>query len=121
QCGHANEFWGLVDDEGQVMEHFGRKCQGAQQDAQTLRVIPCGFRFRFKVCQQCGAENDIAARACGGCPAVLVDHDKKLREAMALADAHVMRPDTMAFAKTADKRGQERLEVHYYDVDGQCL
>jgi len=40
---------------------------------------------------------------------------------MALKDAHVMRPDSMQFVKNADKKGNERLEVRYYDADGQAL
>jgi DNA repair protein RadD len=120
-CGFVNDFWGLVDDEGTIVEHFGRKCRGATEDPDTLRVTPCPFRFRFKTCDQCGAENDIAARVCEGCDRLLVDNDKKLREAMSLKDAHVMRPDSMVFDKTKDKRGNERLEVRYYDADGQFL
>ena len=40
---------------------------------------------------------------------------------MSLKDAHVMRVDSMSFIKSADKKGQERLEVHYYDADAQVL
>ncbi len=108
ECGYVNDFWGLMD-EGEVIEHYGRRCHD------------CGFRFRFKRCDQCGAENDISARECSGCRALLVDNDKKLRDAMSLKDAHVMRPDSMVFDKTADKKGNERLEIRYYDHDGEYL
>jgi DNA repair protein RadD len=120
-CGHENDFWGIKDADGQVIEHFGRRCRGAVEDPQTLKVIPCSFRFRFKCCEHCGAENDVAARECSDCGAVLVDTDTKLREAMALKDAHVMRPDSMHFDKTFDKKGNPRLEVRYYDLDGEFL
>ncbi|STP18930.1 putative helicase [Escherichia coli] len=33
----------------------------------------CDFRFRFKNCPQCNAENDIAARRCRECDTILVD------------------------------------------------
>lgn len=108
ECAYVNDFWGLMD-EGEVIEHYGRRCHD------------CGFRFRFKRCDQCGAENDVAARECSGCRALLVDNDKKLRDAMSLKDAHVMRPDSMVFDKTADKKGNERLEIRYYDHDGEYL
>jgi len=121
QCSFENDFWGLVDEDGEIIEHFGRKCRGASEHPETLEIIPCNFRFRFKRCGQCGAENDIAARVCVGCQALLVDNDKKLREAMALKDAHVMRPDSMVFEKKWDKKGHANLEVRYYDYDGQHL
>ncbi len=81
----------------------------------------CGFRFRFKVCDRCGDENDIAARLCAGCEHVLVDADKRLKEAMALKDAHVLRVDSMLYVPSFDKKGHPRLEVKYYDVDGNFL
>jgi DNA repair protein RadD len=121
-CGILNNFWGIVDGDGDVIEHFGRKCKGAHEHPVTKEIEECGFRFRFKLCPDCGAENDIAARACRTCAAVLVDNDKKLKEAMALKDAHVMRVDSMEFAKTYDKKsGSERLEVRYYDFDANIL
>lgn len=120
-CGATNNFWGLIDDEGQITEHFGRKCQGAFEDPHSHKIEPCGFRFRFKLCDKCGQENDIAARACNSCEHILVDNDKKLKEAMSLKDAHVMRVDSMTFEKGQDKRGTPRLEVRYYDADAQSL
>lgn len=121
ECGHANDFWGIKDPDGDLVEHFGRKCRGASEDPKTLKITPCNFRFRFKRCGNCGTENDIAARICTGCQATLVDNDKKLKEAMSLKDAHVMRPDSMQFDKTYDKKGNARIEVKYYDYDGEFL
>ncbi|WP_413583241.1 DEAD/DEAH box helicase [Bdellovibrio sp. HCB288] len=121
ECGTVNNFWGIKDAEGEVTEHFGRRCKGAFQDTVTSEVEPCGFRFRFKRCPDCGHENDIAARSCEGCQAVLVDNDKKLKEAMALKDAHVLRVDSVTYAKGYDKKGSERLEVKYHDVDAKAL
>ena len=40
---------------------------------------------------------------------------------MSLKDAHIMRPDTMIFSKSYDKKGKERVEVKYYDFDGEHL
>lgn len=120
-CNFENDFWGYLSPDGEVMEHFGRKCKGATEDPYTFVVTPCPYRFRFKVCDACGAENDIAARVCHECDATIVDTDKKLREAMALKGAHVMRPDSMHFDKTMDRKGNERLEIRYYDLDGNHL
>ena len=121
ECGVLNNFWGIVDPEGEIMEHFGRQCKGGFEDPISGAIEPCGFRFRFKRCPDCGEENDIAARSCGKCQTLLVDNDKRLKEAMALKDAHVLRVETMTFAKSYDKKGNERLEVKYYDYDAKAL
>lgn len=120
-CGFNNHFWGTIDPDGEVIEHFGRRCQGLLTNDVTLTSKDCGFLFRFKRCDQCNAENDIAARECAACSHLLIDADKKLKEAMALKDAHVMRVDSMTFRKSLDKKGNERLEVQYFDFDANQL
>jgi DNA repair protein RadD len=120
QCAHHNPFWGIVEN-GEITEHFGRRCKGAFEDPHTMEVESCGYRFRFKRCDQCGAENDIAARTCTSCQHLLIDTDTKLKEAMSLKDAHIMKPDSMTFSKGYDKKGNERIEVRYYDYDGEFL
>ncbi|MCL7939731.1 DEAD/DEAH box helicase [Halomonas sp. ATCH28] len=143
-CGHANLFWGKRDGE-LVIEHFGRRCQGlvlshrARPRAAVYRARPrakdtdteskpassameqCSFRFRFKVCGDCGAENDIAARRCLGCARLLVDADDKLKEALRLRDARVLRVAGMQLEATVNGRGMARLKVTYHDEDGATL
>ena len=68
----------------------------------------CEFRFRFKVCDECGAENDIAARRCHGCEKLLVDADDKLKEALMLKDAKVLRVSGMQLEATTNGRGLPR-------------
>ncbi|MBC7465737.1 MAG: DEAD/DEAH box helicase [Bdellovibrio sp.] len=120
-CGVTNNFWGLKDSDGSITEHFGRKCKGIFENPHSLENTPCGFRFRFKRCDKCGEENDIAARSCQSCHHLLVDNDKKLKEAMSLKDAHVMRVDSMDFKAGQDKKGSPRLEIKYYDADAEVL
>ncbi|MAX31995.1 MAG: ATP-dependent helicase [Halomonadaceae bacterium] len=144
ECGHANLFWGRMDGEV-VIEHFGRRCQGLVerhelggkgesdrqggaasgankgQGAASGAGEQCSFRFRFKTCERCGAENDIAARACHGCGERLVDPDDKLREALKLRDARVLRVSAMQLEATRNGRGLERLKISYYDEDGTAL
>jgi len=148
QCGHANLFWGRRDGE-LVIEHFGRRCQGlvevdpggrsmasgagnescgAASGAErsgaasgACKKRQCDFRFRFKTCDACGAENDIAARRCHGCERLLVDADDKLREALKLRDARVLRVSGMVLEATVNGRGQPRLRVVYHDEDGATL
>ena len=113
-CGHANLFWGKRDGD-LVIEHFGRRCQGLVDGQQ------CSFRFRFKVCGDCGAENDIAARRCHGCDTLLVDADDKLKQALRLKDARVLRVAGMQLEATVNGRGLPRLKVTYHDEDGATL
>ncbi len=118
-CGHENQFWGTVE-RGEVVEHFGRMCTGIFENPESNEWAECSYRFRFKVCGFCGVENDIAARICRECKVQLVDPDKKLKEVMSLKDAHIMKPDSMQLSLRSDKKG-ERLEVRYYDLDGEHL
>lgn len=117
-CGHANLFWGKRDGE-LIVEHYGRRCHGLIEAVEGRRQ--CDFRFRFKTCEQCGAENDIAARQCHGCQARLVDADDKLRDALRLKDARVLRVSGMQLEATHNGRGLERLKVTYHDEDGATL
>lgn len=118
-CGHANLYWGKRDGEV-VIEHFGRRCQGLIDNPEGGRH-QCEFRFRFKVCDECGAENDIAARRCHGCERLLVDADDKLKDALKLKDAKVLRVSGMQLASTTNGRGLPRLKVTYHDEDGAHL
>nr|WP_290696716.1 DEAD/DEAH box helicase [Halomonas sp. UBA3074] len=119
ECGHANLYWGKRDGDI-VIEHFGRRCQGLIEDNEGKRH-QCDFRFRFKVCEECGAENDIAARRCHGCDKLLVDADDKLKDALKLKDAKVLRVSGMQLEATTNGRGLPRLKVTYHDEDGEHL
>lgn len=121
QCGFENIFWGYADDDGQVIEHFGRKCRGASQDVATYEIIPCGFRFRLKLCHSCGAENDITAKACEKCDATLIDADAKLKQAKLSKNSHVLTPDRITFDERKDKNSNPYLEIRYYDYDAQYV
>jgi DNA repair protein RadD len=121
QCGVENAFWGIKDAAGEIIEHYGRRCQGALEDPISQEAERCGYLFRFKRCDQCGQENDIAARVCTSCKHVLMDTDKKLKEAMALKDAHIMRVEMMVLQAGQDKKGTSRLEVQYFDADAEVL
>ncbi|MAF76912.1 MAG: ATP-dependent helicase [Halobacteriovoraceae bacterium] len=120
-CGFENDFWGLVDYEGHVTEHYGRKCRGAILNEETLDYIPCGYRFRFKICNVCGQENDITARECTGCHEVLIDADSKLKQAKLSKNAHILKPDSVEFIENYDKKGNPYLQVRYYDYDAKYL
>lgn len=121
QCLFENNFWGRTDAEGNLIEHYGRKCRGANQDTKTLQIIPCGFRFRFKLCHSCGSENDITARECEKCRAVLIDADAKLKQAKLSKNSHILTPDRITFEERKDKNLNSYLEIRYYDYDAKYL
>lgn len=108
-CGFANIFWGLTDQDGDIIEHYGRRCQGLNHES----AEQCDYRFRSRCCPACGAENDIAARSCGQCQSVLVDPDKRLREVLSQQHHHLFRCQSMSLS---DEQGV--LKVSYYDLDG---
>lgn len=101
ECGFDNIFWGYADSDGVVFEHFGKKCRGSTANPSTYLLTPCGFRFRFKLCQSCGAENDVTAKACEKCKAVLIDAEAKLKQAKLSKNAHVLTPDLALPSKSA--------------------
>ncbi len=111
ECNFENTFWGIVDFEGDVIEHFGRKC----------RMSDCGFRFRYKLCHACGVENDVTAKACLKCQTTLVDADSKLKQAKLSKNSHVLTPDKITFEERLDKNSSPYLEVRYYDADAKYL
>ncbi|SFN31605.1 DNA repair protein RadD [Izhakiella capsodis] len=118
-CGFANTFWGKTTAEGMLIEHFGRRCQGVLTDGAGHRS-QCDFRFRFKICGDCGAENDIAARRCHSCDTLLVDADDMLKAALKLKDARVLRCGGMQLSAGFDEKG-EWLKAVYYDEDGSSV
>ncbi len=120
-CSFENTFWGKLNLDHEVVEHFGRKCKGAIQNPETLEYNPCGYRFRFKNCHTCGAENDISAKQCNKCKAVLVDADNKLKQAKLSKNSHVLIPDSVQFSEQFDRNGNSYLEVRYFDYDAKSI
>lgn len=119
-CGFNNNFWGKLDSNGFLLEHFGRRCQGFFDDEEGSREI-CGYRFRAKFCDQCGADNDIAARFCHQCEHVLVDPDKKLRDALKLKDALIFACTSLTLEANKTKFGKPQIKITYLDSAGAQL
>ncbi|WP_108946958.1 DEAD/DEAH box helicase [Shewanella halifaxensis] len=110
-CDYANIFWGLTDDDGDIIEHFGRRCQAIVETGGIKQQ--CDFRFRSKSCPNCGEENDIAAKVCQHCQSVLVDPDKRLKEVLQQKHHHLFKCQSMLLEAQPD-----RLLVRYIDLDG---
>ncbi|QIZ76368.1 DEAD/DEAH box helicase [Ferrimonas lipolytica] len=119
KCGHQNAFWGRKDEFDLVIEHFGRRCQGSHQ--YEGKTEQCDYRFRYKECPDCLAENDIAARVCHSCNKQLVDPDKRLQEVLKLKDYKVIRCGGVQLSKSQGKDGNARLKVTWFDEDGDEL
>jgi len=127
-CNFANIFWGKCNAQGDIIEHFGRRCQGLYGDTDTQpdmfstdnhtqgRDPRCQFRFRFKSCPNCNAENDIAARDCRSCHQALVDPDDQLKKALQLKDAKVIRCAGISLEENKGK-----LKITYHDEQGETL
>lgn len=116
-CQFNNNFWGKVDPAGFVTEHYGRQCQGYTEHSEGERQI-CGYRFKLKYCEQCGADNDIAARRCQQCEHLLVDADKKLKEALQLKDALIINCTEMRLEAGKNSFNKAQLKVSYLDDQG---
>lgn len=105
-CNHDNEFTARPNPEGfeyhsngyftdlnglfievegkKLPSHYGRRCTGYK--AVGRAVERCAYKWSFKECEQCGAENDIAARRCTSCKSEIVNPNDKLKiEAAKLA------------------------------------
>ncbi|MEH6472548.1 MAG: DEAD/DEAH box helicase [Halopseudomonas sp.] len=119
QCEFANTFWGKKSAQGELIEHYGRRCHGIVAEGADRHQ--CEYRFRFKECAHCNAQNDIAARRCHECSGVIIDPDTKLREALALKDALVLRCAGMTLDSVVSKTGKPQLKVTYHDEDGTEL
>jgi len=122
-CGFANISWGKTDSDGRVIEHYGRRCQGllgaAEGEEPARQSGPpeqCDYRFRFKECRHCGAENDIAARKCHQCENAIIDPDDQLKDALKLKDAMVIRCAGITLGATGSK-----LKITYHGEDGEEL
>ena len=123
-CGFANSFWGIKDQEGKVTEHYGRKCQGFFEaieddvlgDETGSLQTDCDYRFRFKECEHCNAQNDIAARVCHSCHKDIIDPDDKLKAALKLKNSLVVRCAGMTMSEQ-----DNQINIIYYDEDGTEL
>lgn len=67
----------ITSEWGAIPAHYGRRC-GAKVTIAGER-IQCTYRWTFKPCPHCEAENDIAARYCTACKGELVDPNDKLK------------------------------------------
>lgn len=63
-----------------VPAHYSRRCSNPEAYVLSGKPIRCEHRYSAKVCPECHADNDIAARHCIQCKERLVDPNEKLTE-----------------------------------------
>ena len=141
-CEFPNVFWGICDDDGYLVEHYGRRCKGLVDDPTDEQAYlvesqrQCDYRFVFKECPHCGGQNDIAARNCIQCLEVLVDPDDMLKKALKLKDSKVIRCAGLNLSRNngrgngrgngrnngkASDKGSDKLKITYHDEEGTEL
>ena len=67
----------IGNEQKRMPAHFGRRCKN--ETIKSGQHVQCDYRWTYKACPECDAENDIAARYCESCGAELVDPNEKLR------------------------------------------
>ena len=97
--------------------HYGRRCCGQVKSLTEAGVWErCSYRWQGKECQECGHENDIAARYCERCKAEIIDPNEKLQMEFAKvkSDPYQLQTDrvlSFIFSSTISKAGNECLKV----------
>jgi DNA repair protein RadD len=98
----------IETEHGFFPAHHSRSCQSEL----------CNYKWSFKSCYECGHENDVAARYCGGCKEELIDPNEKLvrqyRERK--SDPYQSQTDEVLDMKvkpTISKAGNECLRVEF--------
>lgn len=107
----------IQSEYGAMPAHYGRRCLGLHLQ-RNGKYEQCSYRWTFKECLKCHAENDIAARYCTECKAEIIDPNKKL-----IADFRARKRDpyqiqcdkvlSWSQLKTLSQSGNEVLKVEY--------
>ena len=140
ECKTVNEFAGKINEEGFKIDdngyfvdlegnrietdygdmpaHWGRRCFGLIKNRTIHKLVRCSYRWTFRACPHCEAENDIAARYCCSCKGELIDPNEKLIAdfQMKKKDPYSMQTDKvidMKIRPTISKAGNECLRVDF--------
>jgi len=102
---------------GAMPAHYGRRCLGLHLQ-RNGKYEQCDYRWTFKNCPECNAENDIAARYCSSCRAEIINpNDKLIAEFRSRKrDPYQIQCDKVMSwnkIKTLSQSGNEVLKVEY--------
>jgi DNA repair protein RadD len=108
----------LETEFGEMSAHHGRRCYGEVFNKTIKKLVRCSYRWTFKPCVHCEAENDIAARYCCECKGELIDPNSKLVSdfKMKKKDPTQIQTDkvvAMRATPTLSKAGNECLRVDF--------
>jgi DNA repair protein RadD len=68
----------VMSEHGPIPGHHGRRCMGLLQSGPRGEWERCSYRWTYKECPHCFADNDIAARYCHHCKGEIIDPNEKL-------------------------------------------
>lgn len=105
-----DDFGDCDSKEVPVPAHYSRRCSNPEAAVVKGVAYPCTHRFSFKVCPECLAENDIAARHCTECKIRLVDPNEKLTEKAGVA----------GFMAEGETKDLLCLDIKYEPYTGQA-
>ena len=108
----------LETEFGEMSAHHGRRCYGEVFNKTISKLVRCSYRWTFKPCVHCEAENDIAARYCCECKGELIDPNSKLVSdfQMKKKDPTQIQTDkviSMRSTPTLSKAGNECIRVDF--------
>lgn len=116
----------VIEYEGQKLpSHFGRRCTG--HEIVSGSIERCAFKWSFKACPDCEAENDIAARFCSSCRAEIVDPNEKLKIEAAKLAADPYRTivedvESMSMQRWVSRNGKpDSLRVNFTTESGKTI
>lgn len=106
----------FLSDLGPVPAHFGRRCQARIKAGADY--VQCSYRWTFKPCPHCEADNDIAARYCRECKGEIVDPNEKLiMDFRAMKkDPHIKQTDVVLSWNPIDSISQKGHETWRIEV-----
>lgn len=108
----------IMSEFGPIAGHYGRRCMGLVQAGKRGEYERCSYRWTYKECPHCAAENDIAARYCIDCKGEIVNPNDKL-----VADFKALKRDptriqtdrvlSMSCAPGVSRSGNRTLRVEW--------
>jgi DNA repair protein RadD len=118
QFGYFVDLMGnrIKTDYGDMPSHHGRRCYG--QELIRGNFVRCPYRWTFKACPHCEAENDISARHCVACRCEIIDPNQKLIADFRarIRDPYQTQCDKVLDwkkAKTLSKKQEEMLVIEW--------
>lgn len=124
---NKDEFGECGFKEIPVPAHYSRRCSNPEAYILSGKPVACEHRYSFKVCPDCYADNDIAARHCVQCKTRLVDPNEKLTEragqagVMAVGETKILSCASVTYEPYQAKSGNWSLKTTYATEIGSVI